>query len=200
MLADLDDLDFAGWKNPWGTDQGSGDAEAEAVELDPELGKVLTLRRLLETVADYPRRVELAIETKHPTRYGGLVEKRLVELLAQFGWAGADSPARVMSFSWVALQTGRAAGTRARPGVLDEASGGVVAGAARGARPDWIAGPDIKMVRSSPDVIRKIARQSRVHCWVVNTEADADLCHELGIEAVITDRPGPTLRYLSGGA
>ncbi|MEZ5160998.1 MAG: hypothetical protein R2709_09865 [Marmoricola sp.] len=28
------------------------------------------MRELLQTVADYPRRVELAIETKHPTRYG----------------------------------------------------------------------------------------------------------------------------------
>ena len=51
---------------------------------------MLTLRKLLETVADYDRRVELAIETKHPTRYGGLVERRLVELLRDFGWDRAD--------------------------------------------------------------------------------------------------------------
>ena len=50
------------------------------------LDRVLTLRKLLETVADYDRRVEVAIETKHPTRYGGLVERRVVELLRDFGW------------------------------------------------------------------------------------------------------------------
>ncbi len=72
-LAELEQLDFASWKQPW------ADLDDEAPEMDPELGKVLTLRRLLETVADYPRRVELAIETKHPTRYAGLVERRLVE-------------------------------------------------------------------------------------------------------------------------
>ena len=60
------------WKNPW------ADLDDEAPDADPELGRVLTLRKLLETVADYDRRVELAIETKHPTRYGGLVERRLV--------------------------------------------------------------------------------------------------------------------------
>ena len=49
---------------------------------------MLTLRKLLETVADADRRVELAIETKHPTRYGGLVERRVVELLTDFGWTG----------------------------------------------------------------------------------------------------------------
>ena len=64
---------------------------------------MLTLRRLLETVADFGRPVELAIETKHQPA-GGLVEKRLVELLATFGWAGAGSPARVRSFSWIALK------------------------------------------------------------------------------------------------
>ena len=47
---------------------------------------MLTLRKLLETAADYDRRVEVAIETKHPTRYGGLVERRVVDLLRDFGW------------------------------------------------------------------------------------------------------------------
>ena len=50
---------------------------------------MLTLRRLLEVASDYDRRVELAIETKHPTRYAGLVERRLAETLAAFGWTGA---------------------------------------------------------------------------------------------------------------
>ena len=53
---------------------------------------MLTLRKLLEVVADHDRRIELAIETKHPTRYGGLVERRLVELLRDFGWATTGQP------------------------------------------------------------------------------------------------------------
>ena len=66
-LKDLSELDMASWKNPW------ADLDDEAPDTDPELGRVLTLRKLLETVADCDRRVELAVETKHPTRYGGLV-------------------------------------------------------------------------------------------------------------------------------
>ncbi|MFN8192557.1 MAG: glycerophosphodiester phosphodiesterase family protein [Nocardioidaceae bacterium] len=98
QLDELDQLDFASWKNPW------ADLDDEApVEAD-ENGKVLTLRRLLETVADYDRHVEIAIETKHPTRYGGLVERRLAEMLRHFGWHRAGSPARVMSFSYNAMQ------------------------------------------------------------------------------------------------
>ncbi|MDN4175933.1 glycerophosphodiester phosphodiesterase, partial [Nocardioides sp. SOB77] len=62
------------------------------------------LRKLCEVAADYDRRIELAIETKHPTRYSGLVEKRVVEVLRDFGWDRAGTPARVMSFSFTALQ------------------------------------------------------------------------------------------------
>src|SRR5689334_24206686 len=78
-LDDLHELDFASWKNPW------TDLDDEAPDRDEELDGVLTLRRLLEVVADHERPVELAIETKHPTRYAGLVERRVVELLSDFG-------------------------------------------------------------------------------------------------------------------
>ena len=88
-LADLDQLEFASWKNPW------ADLDDEAPDRDEELDRVLTLRKLCEVVADHDRRIELAIETKHPTRYGALVEKRLVEQLRHFGWDRPGGPARV---------------------------------------------------------------------------------------------------------
>ena len=69
-LAQLDELDFASWKNPW------ADLDDEAPEIAEDTRRVLTLRRLLETARDYERPVDLAIETKHPTRYAGLVERR----------------------------------------------------------------------------------------------------------------------------
>ncbi len=78
-LAELDELDFASWKNPW------ADLDDEAPELDEQTPAGADPARLLETARDYDRPVDLAIETKHPTRYAGLVERRLVELLAAFG-------------------------------------------------------------------------------------------------------------------
>jgi glycerophosphoryl diester phosphodiesterase len=189
-LAELEDLDFASWKNPW------SDLDDEAPDGDPELAKVLTVRRLLETAADYPRRVELAIETKHPTRYAGLVERRLVQLLDEFGWAGRASPARIMSFSWVALRRIRRLAPdlelvmlmsspsqwfRSRPFVDS----------------DWIAGPGIEFVREHPDLVQRMVRSgTRVHCWVVNETADIDLCMRLGVEAIITDAPGAAVTYV----
>jgi glycerophosphoryl diester phosphodiesterase len=36
-----------------------------------------------------------------------------------------------------------------------------------------------------------------VHRWVVNSEEDIDRCVELGIEAIITDKPEAAVTYLS---
>ena len=51
----------------------------------------------LDSRAPYGRPLQLHIETKHPTRYGGLVERRLVDVLGDFGWDKPGSPARVMT-------------------------------------------------------------------------------------------------------
>ncbi len=190
-LGDLEDLDFASWKNPW------AEMDDEAPELDPELARVLTLRRLLETAADYPRRVELAIETKHPTRYAGLVERRLVQLLDEFGWAGKGAPVRVMSFSWVALRRIRRLAPDIELVMLVESRTQWYR-----VKPfidnDWIAGPGIDLVKEHPEVIAKIREQGRrVHCWVVNSTEEIDACLDLGIEALITDRPEAAVSYLT---
>lgn len=189
-LAELEQLDFAAWKRPW------ADLDDEAPDVDPERGRVLTLRRLLQTVADYPRPVQLAIETKHPTRYAGLVERRLVEVLDDFGWADRTSPARVMSFSWVALRRIR----RLAPGlplVFLMESPMAWARARALSEPDWIAGPGIELLQKHPEMIRRIRRSgTEVHVWTVNTKADLDLCLDHGVSAVITDRPKQILGYL----
>lgn len=192
-LAQLDQLDFAAWKNPW------ADLDDEAPDVDEEARKVLTMRRLLEMVRDYDRPVDLAIETKHPTRYAGLVERRLVEALDDFGWAEKGSPARVMSFSWVALsRIKRLAPDLEVVLLLDRAHAWRITKELL-TRRDWIAGPGIRLLRRHPSLGRELRRRGRrVHVWTVNTEEDLDLCVELGVEAVITDRPAMALEHLGG--
>ncbi|WP_198412638.1 glycerophosphodiester phosphodiesterase [Nocardioides mangrovicus] len=157
---------------------------------------MLTLRRLLETVAELPQRVELAIETKHPTRYAGLVEKRLVELLDQFDWLGPDSPVRVMSFSWLALKRIERMAPDLDVVLLFESPGEWLRSRAV-ASVDWIAGPDVQALRDHPKAMRRIAEVSRVHCWTVNTPDEVDRCLDLGVEALITDRPATVLTHLT---
>ncbi|HEU4489927.1 MAG TPA: glycerophosphodiester phosphodiesterase family protein, partial [Jiangellales bacterium] len=69
-LGELTALDFGNWKRGW-------DFDDEAEWPDRTLTGILTLERLLGTVLDAGRPLELAIETKHPTRYAGLVERTL---------------------------------------------------------------------------------------------------------------------------
>ncbi len=192
-LDQLDALDFASWKNPW------ADLDDEAPEFPTDTRTVLTLRRLLETVRDYDRVVDLAIETKHPTRYASLVEQRLVELLHEFGWAGRHSPVRVMSFSWLALtRIKRWAPHLETVYLLDQQHAWLRA--RQFGADGWIVGPGIDFLRANPRVGRRLqASGQRIHVWTVNTPEDLELCLRLGVEAVISDRPGFLLECLGVG-
>ncbi|MFD0416588.1 glycerophosphodiester phosphodiesterase [Streptomyces sp. NPDC127108] len=203
-LADLAALDFGSWKN--GGDPGDGEGPDWDEGKDPSDSRntsVLTLERLLELVAENNasgRRVQLAIETKHPTRWAGQVEERLLHLLKRFGLdappADGPSPVRVMSFSARSLHRVRAASPtlptvylmqfvspRHRDGRLPQ-----------GVR---IAGPGIRIVRNHPGYVAKLKRAGhQVHVWTVNEPADVELCARLGVDAIITNRPKQVLSQL----
>lgn len=73
-LAILQGLDFGSWKMTHG-------ADPEMPAVDRERDMLLTLRHLIGTVLTCGREVGLAIETKHPTRYAGQVERELARVL-----------------------------------------------------------------------------------------------------------------------
>src|SRR5262249_60457011 len=106
-LAELKELDFGSWHSSWRADGSQGDTG------------LLTLDALVELVLDWKRPVKLFIETKHPVRYGALVESKVLALLHRFGIAAPASADRsravVMSFSASALWRGRGGGGRASP-------------------------------------------------------------------------------------
>jgi glycerophosphoryl diester phosphodiesterase len=192
-LADLESLDFGAWMG------SSGDAEAPDQVTD-DSRRVLTLERLLQLVVDAPRPVDLAIETKHPTRYAGLVERRLIDTLARFGLAtptAGDRPEiRVMSFSEVALRRVR----RLAPGVpivllMDRVPVSYRYGVLP--RGVTVAGPSIDIVRKHPRFVAKLQSQGNaVHVWTVDEEQDVALLLELGVDAIITNRPRAVLEQL----
>ncbi|MEI2715257.1 MAG: glycerophosphodiester phosphodiesterase family protein [Nocardioides sp.] len=189
-LADLDQFDFASWKNPWGEDR-------ELTDEHVDLRKVLTLRRLIETVLACDRRVEMAIETKHPTRYAGLVERKLAAMLREYDLAGPDSPVRVMSFSYNALGRMRRLTPDLRLVMLIERKR-LWPMLKEVIHDDWILGPGVELLKH-PSFAEKMVRSRReLHVWTVNTEADLRLCLDLGVKAVITDRPAFMLDRLGG--
>ena len=188
-LAELTELDWGSWRDTW--------EDFEDPEMpDRDKSQILTLRRLLEAVSQVDRRVEVAIETKHPTRYAGLVERRLVALLDEFGWAGARSPVRVMSFSQLSLRRLRYLAPDLRSVMLFER---VPLRFRDGSLPEGVAvaGPSIEIVRSHPRYVERAHRHGHpVHVWTVDNVEDIALCRDLGVEAIITNRPGRVLRAL----
>ena len=187
-LADLAALDFGSWKDgdadPYESPDTATDVDTRAD--DPERTSVLTLERLLQLVAEAPRPVELAIETKHPTRWAGQVEEKLLELLDRYR---LTTPVRIMSFSARSLHRVRAAAPdlptvflmqlllpRHRDGRLPP-----------GVR---IAGPGMRILRAHPDYVDRAHQAgNQVHVWTVDDPADVELCARLGADAVITNRP-----------
>ncbi|MFH9858653.1 glycerophosphodiester phosphodiesterase [Streptomyces sp. NPDC017202] len=202
-LADLAALDFGSWKTRAGREAWNARDEEPDWEVRPEdrdATSVLTLERLLELVADAGRRVELAVETKHPTRWAGQVEERLLVLLKRFGLdapATADaSPVRVMSFSARSLHRVRAASPALPTVYLMQfvsprlRDGRLPAGVR-------IAGPSMRIVRSHPAYVERLKRAGhQVHVWTVNEPEDVDLCVRLGVDAIITNRPRGVLDQL----
>jgi glycerophosphoryl diester phosphodiesterase len=191
----LQELDF-GYRHE------SEDAPSAGEEPDLDARGVLTLRRLLDLVAAQPRRVDLAIEVKHPTRYAGRVERELIDLLDEYGWAPRrheeSCPVRVMSFSASAVRRIRRLAPGLRTVFLMEQ---FVYLARAGALP-WgvpIAGPAIEILRAWPDAVRRWHRAGHeVHVWTVDDPNDFELCVSLGVDAVITNRPRAMLRVLTG--
>ncbi|WP_431679522.1 glycerophosphodiester phosphodiesterase family protein [Kitasatospora sp. KL5] len=183
-LAQLSELDFGSWHSP-GT---------------PRPSSILTLEGLLELVAEAGRPVELAIETKHPTRHAGRTEAELVRLLDRFGLlprTPEESTVRVMSFSELSLHRIRRA-VPAVPTVYLLERRLPVLGRTR-ALPGGagIAGPGIELVRRNPGLVTALRRAGhRVHVWTVDEPADVELCVELGVEALITNRPREVLAQL----
>jgi glycerophosphoryl diester phosphodiesterase len=150
---------------------------------------VLTLDTLLGLVKPG---VRLFVEAKHPVRYGGLVEAKLVALLARHGLARPkhkdESPVVVMSFSQQAIRrihrhapqlpTVMLSGTRVTPPIGD------------------YVGPSIERLRADPDYVQRAGRPT--YCWTVDDQADVQLCRDSGVRFIATNKPAATAAVLRG--
>jgi glycerophosphoryl diester phosphodiesterase len=194
-LADLADLDFASWKAP-----GDRLLEADWEEVDRDKSRVLTLERLLQLVLDHTRPVQLHIETKHPTRYGGLVERALIDLLERYGVARpmtrSVSRVTVMSFAPTSLRRVHSMSPSLPTVLLMER---VPVRYRDGSLPPRVAisGPSLDILRAHPGYVERVQGAGhRVHVWTVDEPADLDYVLGLGVDAVISNHPSRVLRRL----
>jgi glycerophosphoryl diester phosphodiesterase len=217
-LDELDGIDFESWRGelPHSADHLLGDspygpylAGVAPDHVRPGAG-VLTLETLLELVRDASQEVRLLIETKHPTRYGGLVEKSLVELLARFGWAGPSGPSvdlrrpadpdgrvLVMSFATTAIRRVRLQAPAVPTVLLLERL--LLPTRREAILPPGtaIAGPGLHVLQADPTyVARAHARGHQVFVWTVDEPDEVEFVRALGVDAIITNRPAEVLEQL----
>ena len=162
--------------------------------------KLLTLRQLLDFATSAPRPVSLSIETKHPVRYGGLIERRLAQALYDYDLEDpsvADVKVRVMSFSSVALRRMRHLAPKVPTVFLMDRvpllnRDGTLPYGVR------IAGPGIHVLREHPHYVERAHKAGhQVHVWTVDEPADVQLCLDQGVDAIITNRPGEVLERIA---
>jgi glycerophosphoryl diester phosphodiesterase len=195
-LATLQGLDFGSWKQAHAS-------EAEMPDADRERDMLLTLRHLIDTALHCGREVGLAIETKHPTRYAGQVERELANVLREFGLDRAYVPGRphvcVMSLSQVAIARMRQLCPEVPLVFLMKDSVPMRfrdGGLPKGSR---IAGLDKAIIRRWPKTVRRQHdRGHQVYVWTVDEEADLDRCLELGVDGIISNRPAFARDYIRG--
>jgi glycerophosphoryl diester phosphodiesterase len=180
-LEQLSELDYASWRT----------------DLAPQAQPLLTLSQLLQLAVD--TKTKLFIETKHPVRFGPLVEAKLAKLLNHYGLTDPpskeDSLVTVMSFSITALRRARQLAphiptvflTAPRPPRRD------------GTLPSFadIAGPGISWLRTDPDYVERAgSRGNPTYCWTVDDPADVRLCAQAGVRYLATNTPAATRRVL----
>lgn len=166
-LAELREFDFS--------------VQRENVPADAAHREIVTLPQLLELVEAAPRPVRLCIETKHPTRYGARVERRLFALLKRY----PNVQAHVMSFSRTALHRARVMSPTTPLVWLFQYP--------VGPPPPFVGtiGVDVRLVRNRLDMIERAHRSGRkVFVWTVNDPADAVMLARNNVDAIISDRPG----------
>ncbi|AEV72522.1 glycerophosphoryl diester phosphodiesterase [Mycolicibacterium rhodesiae NBB3] len=188
-LAQLRELDYGTW-HP--SSQGK-----------PGDTGLLTLDDLVKLVLDWNRPVKIFIETKHPVRYGALVESKVLALLHRYGVASpasADlSRAVVMSFSAAAVWRIRRAAPMLPTVLLGETSRFLGGGAATTVGATAV-GPSISTLREHPELVDRAAAQGRaMYCWTVDHYEDVRYCRELGVAWVATNHPGRTKDWLQNG-
>ncbi|PQD98196.1 glycerophosphoryl diester phosphodiesterase [Mycolicibacterium parafortuitum] len=190
-LAQLREFDYGSWHPSRRADGGNGDTG------------LLTLDDLVSLVMDCNRPVKMFIETKHPVRFGALVESKVLALLHRYGIASPASAdmarAVVMSFSAAAVWRIRRAAPMLPTVLLGETSR-YLGGSAATTVGATAVGPSIATLREHPELVDRAAAQGRaLYCWTVDHYEDVQYCRELGVGWIATNHPGRTKAWLQNG-
>ena len=152
---------------------------------------ILTLSEILELAI--ANRKDLALETKHPVPTRGAIEIAVGQILMQEQERirAAQIQVVLMSFSWRAVARAKMLGLA----TVFLANHPLPLRAARGSS----LGPSISTLRATRRRMKKLATRAdqKIFVWTVDEARDVELCREIGVDVIITNRPGYVRELLS---
>jgi glycerophosphoryl diester phosphodiesterase len=166
-------------------------AEMSFAQVQLAYPQVLSLDDFLDIAIHASKAV--LIETKHPVISGNRIEEVLVEKL-QERKVLSKIDVSVMSFSWSAVEkVKRLDSTIATTFLMHERTPFFQA---RFSSAKTI-GPGLALVKRSPDIVSKIKKLNKsVSVWTVDAREDVQLCHDLGVDNLITNTPAQARTFL----
>lgn len=176
-LAELRELDIYHWRK-------------DVPDVSEDRTRIMTLEQLLELTTSHHTLMRLAIETKHPVRTAGAIERELARLLQRFGIHEDRERVMTMSFSRMAVKRSAALLPKLSHVYLVEKKNAHVRNATVSAGAN-ITGPDVQFVLDDPTFVeRNHARRQQVYVWTVDDPQVAARCRTLGVDMLATNRPG----------
>ena len=150
--------------------------------------QILTLDEFLDF--GISEKKSLLLETKHPVPSRTAVEDEILEKLKreEKRIKKADISVNVMSFSWLAIEHIKQLDSKIETTYLLHDHTPWISARYSSAKS---LGPGISLLRKDPALAKRIKSSGRkLNVWTVNDPADIRLCNELGVDNLITNRPG----------
>lgn len=187
------------WHNPTMQERAGNPgliAEMKYEEILASYPEVLTLNEFLDIALSHKKSVFL--ETKHPIiSINRSQENRLEEIIVKtlHDRKILDSiDLSILSFSWGAIEKMRTLDPNISRTLL--LSSHLSWPRARLSSANQI-GPGINYLRRNPGVVSKIHNTGKkVAIWTVDEEADIELCRDLGVDILITNKPAHARLFL----
>jgi len=163
----------------------SGSTYAQLKEISPQ---ILTFDEILDFAVSQKK--SLMLETKHPVPSRTAIEDLLVAKINlnanRIKKAGIE--VNIMSFSWLAIEHIKKLDKSIETTYLMNSFIPWFSAQHSSARS---IGPEITQLLKDPDLAERIKATGRkLNVWTVNDPSDIRLCYELGVDNLITDRPG----------
>ena len=177
-------------------------ADNEAIVAETKLKKLKAIYPQILTLDEFldfsiSEKKSLLLETKHPVPSRTQIEEVVVAKLdkekSRIKKAGIDIA--VMSFSWFAVEKMKSLNKEiSTTYLLHDYTPWFTA---RYSSAQSI-GPGINLLRKNPAIAKRIKSTGRkLNVWTVNEAVDIKLCHQLGVDNLITNRPGYAREVLS---